>query len=156
MIAYYQPRFVLLLGTSVEQAIGKAEIEQVVSQASRAGGGGGGGYLGALQHPSYNRIQGRKFLPTLFALRRLAQQVQRPDVTVDVLRASIHKEMARHIPIPPDSKPKTDNNNKRNRPNDEEAPVLETQPRVVIDSARIDDRLCPCDCHLNPDSMLHF
>jgi len=69
LVQRYRPHFVLVFGTSVEQAISETVLTALCAAH-------GGHYLGALQHPSYNQLQGRMLLPHLRLLRDLAHMVQ--------------------------------------------------------------------------------
>lgn len=68
LIQHYRPENVLMFGINVEKAIGKSVIEEEVNSV-------GGLYLGATQHPSYNKIQGYKFTPSLIYLRDVGKAV---------------------------------------------------------------------------------
>jgi len=95
LIQRYRPAFVLLFGTSVETAIGRERLEETVQAVQ-------GHYLGAIQHPSYNRIQGRKFLPHLRMLRSLARAVQPSERcnSKEELQAMIKDALAEEIVVP--------------------------------------------------------
>jgi hypothetical protein len=85
LVNHYRPTNVLLFGLGVEAAIGERVIRSEVEKA-------GGAYLGAVQHPSYNCIQGRYFIPSLRALRRVGHAVTqhyRPTIVRVVLEGEV-------------------------------------------------------------------
>lgn len=92
LIQRSKPKLVLVFGKTVEKAIGKDRLAQVVEK-------NGGHYLCAIQHPSYNCIRGRKFLPHLRMLRDLALKVQGPTDAKD-LQAMIEQKLSEKMEIP--------------------------------------------------------
>jgi hypothetical protein len=72
LLQRYRPKNVLLFGLNLEKAIGRPVIQKEIEAVN-------GTYLGARQHPSYNCIQGRKFIPSLRQFRDLGKLVAESD-----------------------------------------------------------------------------
>jgi hypothetical protein len=66
LVTHYSPENVLIFGVGMEKAIGPHVISSHVAAQS-------GHYVGVIQHPSYNCIQGRFFALALRYLRSVAK-----------------------------------------------------------------------------------
>jgi hypothetical protein len=125
LVHFFNPRRLVILGVGVEKALGYDTLHTYMDGLS-------GEYLGAIKHPSYNKLQGKNAIPLLRQLRDVCRCIGKK---VDYKQENYHNM-------------EEDNQKSRNK-------EVEATEQVVLTDAEADDMIASIIIHeMEVDEMV--